>query len=163
MTAPSGPLTSIAAVASESSVTLKPRCAASRVVVSQHIWVMNPETITRSTPRLRSSDSSDVFVNEPGRCLVITGSPAAGVTASRIASAGLPGTKVAAPGRRLSCTMWKTGTRRARAHRRVSAMRATALGPSGSTILPIGAKYSCWASMMRSAVLSIGALSSLSG
>ena len=60
---------------------------------------------------------------------MITGSPAAGVTASWIASAGLPGTKVAAPGRWLSCTMWKTGIRLARAHRRVSAMRATAFGP----------------------------------
>ena len=94
---------------------------------------------------------------------MITGSPAAGITASWIASAGLPGTKVAAPGRWLSCTMWKTGIRLARAHRRVSAMRATAFGPSGSTTLPIGAKYSCWASMMRSAVLSIAGPSSFSG
>src|ERR1700687_2774231 len=72
-----------------------------------------------------------------------------------MASAGLPGTKVVAPGRRLSWTMWKTGTRLSRAQRRVSAIRTTALGPSGRTTLPIGAKYSCWASMMRSAVLSI--------
>src|SRR6185295_2194842 len=155
ITAPSGPFTSMAAVASERSVTLKPRWAASRVVVSQHIWVMKPETITRSIPRSRSSDSSAVLVNAPGRCLVMTGSSPRGVTASWIARAGLPGTKVAAPGRRLSCTMWMTAIRLSRAQRRVSAMRATALGPSGSTTLPIGAKYSCWASMMRSAVRSM--------
>src|SRR5262245_35777862 len=34
-------------------------------------------------------------------------------------------------------------------------MCVTAAGPSGSTTLPIGAKYSCWASITRSAVLSI--------
>jgi hypothetical protein len=37
------------------------------------------------------------------------------------------------------------------------------LGPSGSTTLPIGAKYSCWASMMMSAVRSIAGPRSLSG
>jgi len=95
--------------------------------------------------------------------LMVKDNPAAGVTASWIASAGLPGTKVAAPGRRLSCTMWKTGIRCARAQRRVSAMRATALGPSGSTTFPIGAKYSCWASMMMSAVFSIARPRSFSG
>src|SRR4026208_1358726 len=75
-----------------------------------------------------------------------------------MASAGLPGTQVVAPGRRLSCPTRNTGQPATRAHSSVSAMRVSAWGPSGSTTLPIGAKYSCWASMMMSAVLSIGGL-----
>ena len=94
-------------------------------------------------------------MNEPGRCFWITGSPTAGVTAGWMASAGLPGTKVVAFGRRLSWTMWKTGSPRARAQSSACAIRVIAFGPSGSTILPIGAKYSCWASMISSAVFSM--------
>ena len=116
MTTPSGPLTSIAAVASDSMVTENPRCAASRAVVSQHIWVMKPDTMTRPIPRSRSSASSRVPVKEPGRCFWITGSPSRGAASGCTASAGEPGAKISAPGLRLSWTMWKTGTRVARAH-----------------------------------------------
>jgi hypothetical protein len=67
------PLTGIATMASAAMRTLNPRCAASRTVVSQHIWVMKPEMITCSTPWPRRCCSIPVLVNEPGRCLAMMG------------------------------------------------------------------------------------------
>src|SRR5215213_4078925 len=46
------------------------------------------------------------------------------------------------------------GTCVARAHASARAMRCTAAGPPGSTTFPIGAKYSCCASMTMSAFVS---------
>lgn len=71
--------------------TLNPRWAASRVVVSQHIWVMKPETITCSIPSFRRCSSRGVPVNATGRCFRITGSPGFGATAGWISSAGSRG------------------------------------------------------------------------
>src|SRR5436309_327760 len=139
---PAGPFTPIAAVASESTVTRKPRWAACRAVVSTHICVIKPASTTRSIPWARRSSSSFVPVNEPGRSFCTTGSPDVGRASGWISSAGLPGAKIAAFGFRLSWTTWMTGSFCSLAHLSASAMRLTAAGPPGSTTLPRGAKYS---------------------
>ena len=112
-----------------------------------------PAAVKQIARALAWARAAKVPVNEPGRCFVITGSPATGRASGWISSAGLPGAKVDGLGRRLSWTTCTTGVPELRAHARARASCFTADGPSGRTTFPIGAKYSCWASMTTRALV----------
>ena len=64
-----------------------------------------PAAVTRIARALAWAREARVPVNEPGRCLVNTGSASMGAASGWTASAGEPGAKMAASAFRLSCTM----------------------------------------------------------
>ncbi len=127
-----------AAQASPAMLVLKPRSSEARAEASTHMLVIIPQITTSSTPAPRRSASSEVSRKAFACSLVISGSPAAGVTEGWISMPSVPGAKNGASGASQRCWMWKTGSPLSRNAASSSAARPAAASAPTSSIRPPG-------------------------